>query len=98
MAARATTKETSARPRAPRKTAATKTAVKGKVSADEASARVRGVRRMFSCEEAGVMLGVNYRTVKRLVQTGAIKSVTIGSRRLIRDEEIERVMREGTPS
>jgi excisionase family DNA binding protein len=51
--------------------------------------------RLQSIREGAETLRVSTFTVRRLMDTGEIDSVTIGSRRLISEEEIERVAREG---
>jgi excisionase family DNA binding protein len=46
-------------------------------------------------KEAAQQLGVSPFSVRRLIASGCIRSVTIGARRLIPAHEIERVAREG---
>jgi len=45
--------------------------------------------------EAAETWGVSKFTARRLIDAGLVHSVTIGSRRLVPEEEIERVAREG---
>jgi excisionase family DNA binding protein len=51
--------------------------------------RLQGIR------EAAESLNVSTFTLRRLIDGGQVRSVTIGSRRLIPEDEVERVAREG---
>ncbi len=51
--------------------------------------RLQGIR------EAAGSLNVSTFTLRRLIDAGQVHSVTIGSRRLIPEEEVARVAREG---
>ena len=49
----------------------------------------------MSLKEAASEIRVCYNTMLKYVNTGAVKSVKIGRKYLISEEEIERVKREG---
>ena len=53
------------------------------------------VRKLGAIAEAASAWGVSKYTAQRLIDEGFVKSVTIGARRLVPLEEIERVAREG---
>jgi excisionase family DNA binding protein len=55
-----------------------------------------GFRPMLSRTEVADLLGVDIRTVTRFIADGRIRSVTIGGRRMIAPEEMDRLQREGT--
>jgi excisionase family DNA binding protein len=50
---------------------------------------------LISIREASTLLGVSTFTLRRLADKGLLKTINIGSRRLISGEEIERLAREG---
>ena len=49
----------------------------------------------FSFSEAGEKLGASYWTIWRGAEAGDIKTINLGSRRVIPFEELERIAREG---
>lgn len=51
--------------------------------------------RLRSIAEASVAWGVSKFTVRRLIGGGFVKSVTVSTRRLIPEDEVERVAHEG---
>lgn len=53
-------------------------------------------RKAYSLEETAEILDLSLRSVYRLTATGKIRSVKIGGRRLVRAEEIVRLLAEGT--
>ena len=52
-------------------------------------------RRAFGFAEVAEMFGISVDSVKRLWRSGELATITIGGRRLIPANEIERVAREG---
>jgi excisionase family DNA binding protein len=48
-----------------------------------------------SLREAAAVLGISIFTLRRLIDSGAIRSVKVGARRLVPVEEIERVATHG---
>ena len=52
-------------------------------------------KRLRSISESADVLGVSIPTLRRAIALNRIRSVTIGSRRLIADDEPDRVKREG---
>lgn len=55
-----------------------------------------GFRPMLSRAEVAELLGVDIRTVTRFIADGRIQSVSIGGRRMIAPDEMDRLQREGT--
>jgi len=53
-------------------------------------------RKAYSLEEVADILDMHLRTIYRLTAAGKIVSVKIGGRRLVRAEEIVRLLAEGT--
>lgn len=51
--------------------------------------------RLVGIPEASEKWGVSTFTTRRLIDAGYVRSVTISSRRLIAEDEVERVTREG---
>ena len=51
--------------------------------------------RLIAIPEASQRWGVSKFTVRRLIDAGYVRSVSISARRLIPEEEVERVSREG---
>ena len=51
-------------------------------------------RLAYSVEEAAAIIGISRRTVYELLRTGQLRSVKIGSRRLIRHTDLERFIDE----
>lgn len=52
-------------------------------------------RRLHSIPQVAEKLSVSVPTVKRGIASGSIATVTIGARRLVHDDEVERIAREG---
>ena len=52
-------------------------------------------RLAYSPREAASAVGVSYQTIYNLLAAGALRSVTVGTRRLIHREELERLLRDG---
>lgn len=50
---------------------------------------------LLSISEASERWGVSKFTTRRLIEAGYVRSVTISTRRLIPEDEVERVAREG---
>lgn len=50
---------------------------------------------LLSISEASERWGVSKFTTRRLIEAGYVRSVTISARRLIPEEEVDRVAREG---
>jgi excisionase family DNA binding protein len=50
----------------------------------------------WSRESAAAHLGISVRTLTTLIATGRIRAIRIGSRRMVSDDEVRRVAREGT--
>jgi len=55
-------------------------------------------RRAYSINETAEILRIHPRTLYRLVYTEQVASVRIGGRRIIRADEVERLLQEGTVS
>jgi excisionase family DNA binding protein len=58
------------------------------------------LRRLLSISEAAEALGVSHRTVRSLVYAGTLRSIKVGTRRLIAVEDLEgfvRSLRESQP-
>jgi excisionase family DNA binding protein len=52
-------------------------------------------KRLHSIAESAHDLGVSIPTLRRAIALNRIRTVTIGSRRLLADEELDRIKREG---
>lgn len=55
-------------------------------------------KRLFSIDGAASTLGISPWTLRLYARKGLIRTVKIGSRRLVSSAEITRVMREGIPA
>ena len=66
----------------------------GSSAAPDAPARPEG--KPWSLRAAAAFWGVSERHVAHLVATSRVRSITIGRRRLLPDDEVKRVAREGT--
>lgn len=53
-------------------------------------------RAALSVDEAAVYLGVSKRTVWSMIRRGEVESVLLGRRRLLRRDELDRVLAERT--
>jgi excisionase family DNA binding protein len=51
-----------------------------------------------SIQQAANTWGVSVYTVRRLAATGLVRTVTVGRRRLVPENEIERIVATGVPS
>lgn len=52
-------------------------------------------QRLLGLSEAARMLSVSVHTVRRLVARGEVSTVNVGARRLVSENEIERIIRRG---
>jgi excisionase family DNA binding protein len=52
--------------------------------------------KLYSLKEIALLLGVTYNTVYNLIQAGKIKAVKIGRNLRISQEEVDRLVEEGT--
>lgn len=52
-------------------------------------------KRLYSISESAQDLGVSIPTLRRAIALNRLRTVTIGSRRLLNDDELDRVKREG---
>jgi hypothetical protein len=51
-----------------------------------------------SIQQAAITWGVSVYTVRRLAAAGLVRTVNVGRRRLVSDNEIERIVATGVPS
>ena len=62
---------------------------------DKSSEEVLGIDRLLSLEDAAGMCSVSIWTIRKWVNKGKIKSIKLGSRRLIPKSELQRLTSEG---
>ena len=62
---------------------------------NEASEEVLGIERLLSLEDAAGICSVSIWTIRKWVTKGKIKSIKLGSRRLIPKSELQRLTSEG---